>query len=151
MSKPDFFDSYKKHTAALLQAHEKSKAMSLAVGGHFNAVGLLEYFLLLQHGLQRRHTVIDIGCGSGRLAFQLREYLEGSYVGIDVVPDESVKRRSSKFDFISESYGTASLTCSFVNVDVALLVIRIRSRFPQLWLYHSELGAPSAPSSLRQR
>jgi ubiquinone/menaquinone biosynthesis C-methylase UbiE len=31
--------------------------------------------------------VVDVGCGSGRLAFQLREFLTGQYVGIDVVPD----------------------------------------------------------------
>ena len=60
--------------------------MSLAVGGDFEAVGMLEYFLLIQNGLQRQNTVVDVGCGSGRLAFQLREFLTGPYVGTDVVP-----------------------------------------------------------------
>jgi len=59
--------------------------MSLAVGGDYEAAGLLEYYLLLQNGLRREQAVIDVGCGSGRLAFQLREYLTGLYVGIDVV------------------------------------------------------------------
>lgn len=61
--------------------------MSLAVGGDFEAVGLLEYSLLLQNGLKREHTVIDVGCGSGRLAVKLRDYLRGLYVGIDIVPE----------------------------------------------------------------
>ncbi len=57
------------------------------MGGDFEVVGLLEYFLLLQNGLKREHTIIDVGCGSGRLAFQLREYLKGLYIGIDIVPE----------------------------------------------------------------
>lgn len=32
-------------------------------------------------------TVVDVGCGSGRLAYQLRDYLSGLYVGIDIVPE----------------------------------------------------------------
>ncbi len=87
MKIPNFFKSYNKHTRDLLQAHDEAKAMSLAVGGHFEAVGSLEYFLLLENGLMREHTVIDVGCGSGRLAFQLKEYLKGLYIGMDVVPE----------------------------------------------------------------
>jgi SAM-dependent methyltransferase len=87
MNIPNFLKSYRKQTTDLLKKHKEEKAMSLAVGGEFEAVGLLEYFLLLQHGLQKNHTVIDVGCGSGRLAFQLREYLDGLYIGIDVVPE----------------------------------------------------------------
>ena len=87
MKIPDFFKSYKKHTEQLLQGHDEAKAMALAVGGEFEAIGLLEYFLLLQNGLNAEHTLIDVGCGSGRLAFQLREYLRGMYIGIDIMPE----------------------------------------------------------------
>ena len=61
--------------------------MSLAVGGDFQAVGLLEYYLLRQAGLQPGHTLVDVGCGSGRLAFHLKDYLQGQYIGLDVVPE----------------------------------------------------------------
>jgi len=87
MKLPNFLDSYKKLTSDLLGKHGEERGMSLAVGGDFEAVGMLEYFLLLQHGLQRHHSVVDVGCGSGRLAVQLREYLSGRYTGIDVVPE----------------------------------------------------------------
>lgn len=87
MKIPDFLKSYNKHAENLLRTYDKKKAMSLAVGGDFDAVGMLEYFLLIQNGLQRQHTVVDVGCGSGRLAFQLREFLTGKYLGTDVVPD----------------------------------------------------------------
>lgn len=87
MKLPNFLKNYNKQTQELLRKYSKKQAMSLAVGGDFDAVGQLEYFLLMQNGLQRQHTVVDVGCGSGRLAFQLKEFLTGPYVGTDVVPD----------------------------------------------------------------
>lgn len=87
MKIPNFLQSYNKQTKELLRKYSKKQAMSLAVGGHFDAVGLLEYFLLIQNGLQKQHNVVDVGCGSGRLAFQLKDFLTGQYVGTDVVPD----------------------------------------------------------------
>jgi len=44
--------------------------------------------MLRQHaGLQPSHRVLDIGCGIGRIAAPLTEYLsdQGSYVGLDIV------------------------------------------------------------------
>lgn len=82
----NFFESYNSSVKKLLSSHQEVYAMSLAVGGDFEAVGQLEYYLLLQSGLQREHVIIDVGCGSGRLELQLKNYLEGRYIGIDVVP-----------------------------------------------------------------
>ncbi|WP_447938798.1 class I SAM-dependent methyltransferase [Pseudoxanthomonas mexicana] len=87
MKLPHFLSSYLKHSKDLLETHEESEAMSLAVGGDYEAVGALEFLLLKHLGLQPQHQVIDVGCGSGRLAFQLRDHLRGGYVGIDVVPE----------------------------------------------------------------
>ncbi|MBD9436739.1 class I SAM-dependent methyltransferase [Pseudoxanthomonas sp. PXM03] len=87
MKLPHFLSSYLKHSKDLLDTHDESHAMSLAVGGDYEAVGTLEYLLLRHLGLQPDHKLVDVGCGSGRLAFQLREFLLGEYVGIDVVPD----------------------------------------------------------------
>lgn len=61
--------------------------MRLAVGGEFDAVGIIERETLIYHGLKKDDYLIDVGCGSGRLAKPLAEYLEGKYLGIDVVPD----------------------------------------------------------------
>ncbi|MCC0175998.1 class I SAM-dependent methyltransferase [Waterburya agarophytonicola K14] len=87
MNKPDYLKSYTQKVQDLQQEYDEDEALSLAIGGNFEAGGLLEYYLLRQLGLQRGDTVIDVGCGSGRLAFQLKEYLTGSYVGIDVIPE----------------------------------------------------------------
>src|SRR5438045_828254 len=48
-----------------------NEALRLAVGGESEAVGKLEYYLLRSLGLTRGPLVVDIGCGSGRLAQQL--------------------------------------------------------------------------------
>lgn len=87
MKIPDFFKSYNRHVQKLKRAYPEKQAMALAVGGDFEAVGMLEYHLLRHHGLQPTDTVVDVGCGSGRLAYQLRDYLTGSYVGLDIVPE----------------------------------------------------------------
>ena len=79
--------SYPEFVSALLKAHPRDEAMSLAVGGGFEALGLLERALLIQWGLGPNDYLIDVGCGSGRLAKPLSYYLSGQYLGIDVVPE----------------------------------------------------------------
>ncbi|CAN7444608.1 class I SAM-dependent methyltransferase [Pseudoxanthomonas sp. LjRoot143] len=87
MKLPHFLSSYLKHSKDLMDSHDEGEAMSLAVGGDYEAVGMLEFQLLKHLGLRPEHTVVDVGCGSGRLAYQLKDYLTGPYVGIDVVPE----------------------------------------------------------------
>src|SRR5438094_6737567 len=62
------------------------EAVRLAVGGEFEAVGKLEYYLLRSLGLTTGHLVVDVGCGSGRLAQQLAPDKGIRYIGTDVVP-----------------------------------------------------------------
>jgi SAM-dependent methyltransferase len=60
-----------------------------AVGaGDYRAVGELfrGYFVELG-GLEPHHDVLDVGSGSGRMAFALKDWLTGSYEGFDVVPE----------------------------------------------------------------
>ena len=60
--------------------------MDVAVGGAFEAVGAIEAALLRHYGLPQDGYVIDVGCGSGRLAKPLSGWLRGPYLGIDLVP-----------------------------------------------------------------
>ena len=87
MNKPDFLTSHTQQVQNMQQEFDEDEALSLVIGGNFQAGGLLEYYLLRQQGLRSQHRVIDVGCGSGRLALQLKEYLTGTYIGIDVVPE----------------------------------------------------------------
>jgi SAM-dependent methyltransferase len=59
--------------------------------GDFRAIGaeFLRYFVELG-GLAPHHRVLDIGCGVGRMALPLTQYLDaerGSYDGVDIVAD----------------------------------------------------------------
>lgn len=87
MPTPDFVQNYNLWLKQLLETHPEDEAMSIAVGGNFEATGILERCALMQSGLAKNHTLIDVGCGSGRLAFELKDYLKGRYIGIDVVPE----------------------------------------------------------------
>jgi ubiquinone/menaquinone biosynthesis C-methylase UbiE len=79
--------SYPEFVQEILNSHPRDEAMQMAVGGEFEALGLLEKDLLIQLGLRPNDYLIDVGCGSGRLAKPLSEYLAGLYLGIDVVPE----------------------------------------------------------------
>jgi SAM-dependent methyltransferase len=54
----------------------------------FHAAGANLRDFLIGHGLQRHHRVLDVGCGIGRLALALTEFLEppGRYEGFDIMP-----------------------------------------------------------------
>jgi len=64
-----------------------SEAMHHAIGGKFEAFGTIEAEMLKYFGLLPQHVVVDIGCGSGRLASKLGGYLTGGYLGTDIVAD----------------------------------------------------------------
>lgn len=59
-------------------------------GGDFRVIGQ-NFTRLFQRigGLQPHERVLDVGCGIGRMAVGLAEYLDerGSYFGFDIVPD----------------------------------------------------------------
>jgi SAM-dependent methyltransferase len=62
--------------------------MDFVGGGDFDAIGreFLRHFIEFG-GLKPHHRVLDVGCGIGRMARPLTEYLDraGSYEGFDVV------------------------------------------------------------------
>lgn len=65
------------------------RRLQVAVGGgDYRSIGD-EYRRLLVElgGLEPHHDVLDVGCGSGRIAFALTGWLEGRYEGFDVVPE----------------------------------------------------------------
>ncbi len=100
MPQPHYVRDYNKLMKNLLDTSDsKMRAMELAVGGFFDKVGALERDLMLQLGLSGQSYLVDVGCGSGRLASKLAG-LEGlRYLGIDVVSDmldfaQSICKRS---------------------------------------------------------
>jgi ubiquinone/menaquinone biosynthesis C-methylase UbiE len=98
--------------------------MELAVGGEFEAIGVLEVETLKHFGLKPDSYLVDVGCGSGRLALPLSQFLTGPYLGIDIVPDlvkfarKLVKRKDWQFQIaeglrIPEKDKCADIVCFF--------------------------------------
>ena len=128
--KLDYHHTYNKLTQSWVQeAAEQGIDAGQAIkqisgGGSFDALGILERELLIQYGLQPQHAVIDVGCGPGRLAKPLAEYLIGNYLGTDVVPElvEHARQLANRPDWrfevtnglmIPEQDAQADLVCFF--------------------------------------
>jgi len=71
--------------AKATMSHEE--AMQYAVGGGFEAFGVIEAAILRHYGLGEDDMLVDVGCGSGRLAIPLSRTHRGGYLGTDLVPD----------------------------------------------------------------
>jgi SAM-dependent methyltransferase len=100
------------------------EAMKHAIGGGFDEVGAIELALLRRYGLPQDGHLVDVGCGSGRLAGPLAGWLKGTYLGIDLVPDlvaharKVAGRPDWRFEVIDhigipEADGRADMVCFF--------------------------------------
>jgi len=80
-----FVREYRGVVTKLLAQYPLDEAMSRAVGGNFEHFGAVECALLGYAGLRDGMSMIDFGCGSGRLAWALgREPIRIDYYGIDI-------------------------------------------------------------------
>lgn len=87
MNVPDYVVSYRSHLAHLVETHGREAAMEWIVGGQYLQIGILESSALRTLGLQPCDTLVDIGCGSGRLPFSLKDYLSGRFIGTDILDE----------------------------------------------------------------
>jgi len=80
-----FVEDYERLVAGLIAKHPIEEAMSLAVGGHYDQIGQVEGQLLRWAGLANGMSVVDLGCGSGRLPHALGKAFAIDYLGVDIV------------------------------------------------------------------
>jgi SAM-dependent methyltransferase len=98
---------YRRLMQDMLAVNDRDKAMSLVVGGNYDTVGKLLRAIVFQTGLAPGMSMVDIGCGSGRLAYALRNE-SIRYFGFDVVPEmiayatEKVDRPDWRFEIITD-------------------------------------------------
>lgn len=117
-------ERYRAVVKRLMRNYSHDEAMKLAVGGEFEALGILEVATLKHFGLEDNGYLIDVGCGSGRLAQPLSASFHGKYLGIDIEPNlvnfarKRVRRKDWRFEVtqgfaIPEKDGTADVVCFF--------------------------------------
>jgi ubiquinone/menaquinone biosynthesis C-methylase UbiE len=123
---PKFDDQgrHRKMMRSLKSRFGLDRAVRSFAGGDFEALGILERELLIQQGLPKDGYLIDVGCGPGRLAAPLSEYLSGRYLGLDIVPElikyarRLVRRPDWRFEVapgltIPEHDRVADMVCFF--------------------------------------
>jgi len=82
-----FVQDYQKHVRHLIRSYPLDEAMSLAVSGNYFEVGNIEKDILISYGLKPYMSIVDYGCGSGRLAQALPIEYNLNYIGIDIIDD----------------------------------------------------------------
>lgn len=87
-SEPHYIREYRRLVRGLLKrSATEAEAMERAVGGYYAKVGEAQAKLVKQLCPEGAFRLIDVGCGSGRLAHALRGEDRIAYSGYDVVPD----------------------------------------------------------------
>lgn len=117
MAQFHFVEDYERHVQALLAAHPVDEAMSLAVGGDYEAIGNIELDVLRHAGLRDDMALLDFGCGSGRLAWAAGRAMRIDYLGLDVIPlllEYAASRTPSHFRFeLNRDLGIPAAKASF--------------------------------------
>ena len=86
MAKFHFVEDYERLVRRLRWKYSLDEAMSRAVGGGgYEQIGQIEADIVAHAGLRDGQSLVDLGCGSGRLAAALGRKMSIEYCGIDVV------------------------------------------------------------------
>ncbi len=95
---------------ALYEAHARAVPGDDAVGaGDFDRIGRIELGVLLMEGLSEGSTLVDLGCGTGRLAVHAVPCLSrGHYIGIDISPTMLERARSRLAAVVPRPLGRVS-------------------------------------------
>ncbi len=97
-----FVEDYERLVARLVREHPLDEAMAIAVGGAYDVMGRIEAKLLRDLGLADGMRIVDLGCGSGRLAAALHASAKVSYVGTDIVQQllDYAKTKAPEYTFL---------------------------------------------------
>jgi ubiquinone/menaquinone biosynthesis C-methylase UbiE len=87
MAQFHFVEDYERAVAHLIATMPIDDAMSAAVGevGTYSKIGAIERDLLVWSGLKDGLSIVDLGCGSGRLTNALAQSVHVEYLGVDII------------------------------------------------------------------
>lgn len=101
-------DEYRESILIEIESKIDDVGYAIAVGSpsweSFYQFGRLEAALLTQYGLLDCNRLVDVGCGSGRLALSLPDAFTGDYLGTDIseplLKRLAQSRNSPRFQFV---------------------------------------------------
>jgi len=115
-----FVEDYERLVAHLLRTLPLDEAMSQAVGGGFSEFGAIEKDILQYAGLHDGMSLLDLGCGSGRLAQALGSSMNINYTGLDIVQallDYARSISPTNYRFVLNR--ALSIPCESASIDMA--------------------------------
>lgn len=118
-----FVEDYERHLDNLLMHYPLDEAMSLAVGGSYDVIGALAGDILSAAGLSNGMSLLDLGCGSGRVATNIAARFKNvRYTGIDVVQrmlDYAATKCPPHFQFICHHGVDIPLPDGTIDIAIA--------------------------------
>lgn len=141
---------YRRLVAWLILRYPWDEAMQRAVGGDYAEMGAKQVAVLAEAGLADGDRVLDMGCGSGRLAHALSGCFEVSYLGLDIVPELLAYARSrtpASYRFeLSETFAVPAVDASFDLACAFSLFTHLQHE--ETFLYLKEAARVLRPSGV---
>jgi SAM-dependent methyltransferase len=146
-SEPHFVRDYRRLVRRLKADYPIDTAMSLAVGGGYSETGERLADAVQWAGLSTGHSLLDLGCGSGRLSSALSKRVEISYCGIDIIPEllaYARRKAPESYEFVHSK--TLSLPVGDAQFDFAAsFSVFTHLRHEETFTYFGEISRVLKP------
>ncbi|WDI31512.1 methyltransferase domain-containing protein [Hyphococcus flavus] len=122
---PHYIREYRRMISSLRKrSANEEEVMERAVGGAYEKTGAVQAALIDELIPERPIHIIDVGCGSGRLAYALRGQKRIAYSGFDIMADlvEYAKSKCGRSDWRLETISTLQLPVPNACADMVVFM-----------------------------
>lgn len=148
MAQFHFVEDYEQHVANLLANHPLDEAMSLAVGGDYGRIGEIASSIIAYAGVENGMSVLDFGCGSGRVAHSLAKRVKlKRYLGTDVVQpllDYAATKTPSDYQFVKHHELTIPAEDEAFDISYAFSVFTHLLQ-AEIFIYMTDIARVTKP------